>query len=222
MGGAGLIYFSVKFGKRGNWHLCLFCGMGKLTAICDLPLTGGSVFVANDVGEILFTSEEQCLSGKASDCNSCSEAVREAVEFIKTRTLLKNLVNEEIHYAKVQLGGLHYSIDSSYQSFQGMKMAVVTIIPCYSFWHDMDRQTQFASVAISALVLGLSALGCIVLHLLMDWIGLEMTLRSHLLHQTEARNRAEASRDAKTAFLSHMRCDNSPWKSLPFTCSSDF
>ncbi|BBN15764.1 protein MpCache3 [Marchantia polymorpha subsp. ruderalis] len=172
-----------------------------------LDLKGGNVFVVNDVGEVVFTSEgEHCLNKNTSHSSGCednSEVVR-ALGYIQSQMDVTELVQEEVHRADVLLRGRRYFLDSWPYSFEGAKLAVVVMIPRHSFSGPMDSHTRLAWIAIPLFVAGSSFVGFLLIFLLMGHVAADIKLRAELQRQVEAKRRAEASRDAKTAFLSHM------------------
>lgn len=166
------------------------------------------MFVVNDVGEVVFTSEgEHCLNKNTSHSSGCednSEVVR-ALGYIQSQMDVTELVQEEVHRADVLLRGRRYFLDSWPYSFEGAKLAVVVMIPRHSFSGPMDSHTRLAWIAIPLFVAGSSFVGFLLIFLLMGHVAADIKLRAELQRQVEAKRRAEASRDAKTAFLSHMR-----------------
>ncbi|KAG6552050.1 hypothetical protein Mapa_006356 [Marchantia paleacea] len=172
-----------------------------------LDLKGGNVFLVNDLGEVVFTSEgEHCLNKNFSHANGCEDnsEVVGALGYIKSQKDVTELVQEEIHHADVILRGRRYFLDSWPYTFEGVKLAVVVMIPRHSFWGPMDSHTRLAWIAIPLFVAGSSFVGFLLIFLLMGHVAADIKLRAELQRQVEAKRRAEASRDAKTAFLSHM------------------
>jgi hypothetical protein len=97
----------------------------------------------------------------------------------------------ETHVADVILKGKRYSVDSWPYSFKTVKLSVVVMIPRHSFWGPMDYYTRITWISLPLLSIGVVFIGCSLIYLLVG--------------QSEAKCRAEASRDAKTNFLSSMR-----------------
>ncbi|KAL3683300.1 hypothetical protein R1sor_001322 [Riccia sorocarpa] len=179
--------------------------MGHLSA--SLELQGGKVFVLNDVGEVVFTSEgDFCINKNISElrCSEPESEVMKALEFLQSRMQLNQLMLMEARFTDVLLDGRRHTLESWPHSFEGVKLAVVVMIPEQGLWRSISSRTRVASIAVLLPALGVSFLGCVLFTLLVDQAAREVKLRDELKTVTEARQRAEASRDAKTAFLAHM------------------
>jgi hypothetical protein len=129
----------------------------------------------------------------------------QAKEFLQSQMDLEHLISREIHVADVSLNSKRYSIDSWPYSFGSVRLAVVVMIPRHSFWGPMDYHTRITWISLPLLSLGVVIIGCSLIYLLVEQVQAEEKLRTEIQRQSEAKCRAEASRDAKTNFLSSMR-----------------
>ncbi|KAL2611960.1 hypothetical protein R1flu_023652 [Riccia fluitans] len=173
----------------------------------SLDLQGGNVFVLNELGEVVFTSEgNYCMNNNISEsrCKEAESNVVKGLRFLESRMQVNQLMRMEAHFSDVVLGGRRYTLESWPHSFEGVNLALVVVIPCHSSWGSVSYQKRVTWMAVTLLALGTSFLGCLWFSLLPGQVAGEMKLRAELQKETEARQRAEASRDAKTAFFSHM------------------
>ncbi|KAG0563103.1 hypothetical protein M758_8G004400 [Ceratodon purpureus] len=177
--------------------------------ISSLELKGGSVFIADENGTLLFSSEPTvCVLSNRSECENSpldrNSVLNDGKSFLQNRVGLANLVMSETHVSDVILKGKRYSVDSWPYTFKTVKLSVVVVIPRHSFWGPMDYYTRITWISLPLLSIGVVFIGCSLIYLLVEQVQAEEKLRAEILRQSEAKNRAEASRDAKTNFLSSM------------------
>ncbi|XP_024358846.1 histidine kinase 1 isoform X2 [Physcomitrium patens] len=177
--------------------------------ISSLELKGGSVFIADEHGTLLFSSEPTvCVLSNRSECENTpldrNSVLNDGKSFLQNRVGLANLVMSETHVSDVILKGKRYSVDSWPYTFKTVKLSVVVMIPRHSFWGPMDYYTRITWISLPLLSIGVVFIGCSLIYLLVEQVQAEEKLRAEILRQSEAKHRAEASRDAKTNFLSSM------------------
>ncbi|XP_024403293.1 histidine kinase 1 [Physcomitrium patens] len=177
--------------------------------IASLELKGGSVFIADEHGTLLFSSEPTvCVLSNRSECENTpldrNSVLNDGKSFLQNRVGLANLVMSETHVSDVILKGKRYSVDSWPYTFKTVKLSVVVMIPRHSFWGPMDYYTRITWISLPLLSIGVVFIGCSLIYLLVEQVQAEEKLRAEILRQAEAKHRAEASRDAKTNFLSSM------------------
>lgn len=173
-------------------------------------MAGGSVFITDEQGNLVFTSEPSvCVLRNRSECDRTpldrDSVLNDGKTFLENRGGLANLVTSETHVSDVYLKGKWYSVDSWPYTFKLMKLSVVVMIPRDSFWGPMDYYTRITWLSLPLLSIGVVFIGCSLIYLLVEQVQAEEKLRAEISRQSEAKNRAEASRDAKTNFLSSMR-----------------
>ncbi|CAM6049744.1 unnamed protein product [Sphagnum compactum] len=177
--------------------------------ILILFFAGGSVFISDQQGSVLFSSEPKiCQFANKSECETTplhqNSVLNHGKEYLQSQMDLAQLVNKEMHVADVSLNKKRYSIDSWPYSFRSVSLAVVVMIPRHSFWGPMDYHTRITWISLPLLSLGVIIIGCSLIYLLVEQVQAEEKLRTEIQRQSEAKCRAEASRDAKTNFLSSM------------------
>ncbi|CAK9270199.1 unnamed protein product [Sphagnum jensenii] len=183
--------------------------VGSFACILILFFAGGSVFISDQQGSVLFSSEPRiCQFVNKSECETTplhqSSVLNHGKEYLQSQMDLAQLVNKEMHVADVSLNKKRYSIDSWPYSFRSVSLAVVVMIPRHSFWGPMDYHTRITWISLPLLSLGVIIIGCSLIYLLVEQVQAEEKLRTEIQRQSEAKRRAEASRDAKTNFLSSM------------------
>lgn len=173
-------------------------------------MAGGSVFIADEHGTLLFSSEPTvCVLSNRSECENTpldrNSVLNDGKSFLQSQVGLANLAMNETHVADVVLKGKRYSVDSWPYTFKTVKLSVVVMIPRHSFWGPMDYYTRITWISLPLLSIGVVFIGCSLIYLLVEQVQAEEKLRAEIQRQSEAKCRAEASRDAKTNFLSSMR-----------------
>jgi hypothetical protein len=166
-------------------------------------IAGGRIFLSDQLGRLLFSSDATvCAPQNKTQCEvaplQSDSVLNEAKHFL-------DLVKNRTNFADVNIRGKRYSIDSWPYEFQTLKLAVVIMIPRYSFWGPIDYYTRITWITLPLLSLGVVFIGCSLIYLLVEQVQAEEKLRAEIQRQSEAKRRAEASRDAKTNFLSSMR-----------------
>lgn len=167
------------------------------------------MFIADEHGTILFSSEPTvCKISNKSECETTplesGSILNDGKVFLQSQ-VLANISSNEIHVSDVLLKGKRWSIDAWPYTFKTVKLSVVVMIPRHSFWGPMDYYTRITWISLPLLSLGVVFIGCSLIYLLVEQVQAEEKLRAEIIRQSEAKNRAEASRDAKTTFLSSMR-----------------
>jgi hypothetical protein len=173
-------------------------------------IAGGRIFLSDQLGRLLFSSDATvCAPQNKTQCEvaplQSDSVLNEAKHFLEDEVGLEYLVKNRTNFADVNIRGKRYSIDSWPYEFQTLKLAVVIMIPRYSFWGPIDYYTRITWITLPLLSLGVVFIGCSLIYLLVEQVQAEEKLRAEIQRQSEAKRRAEASRDAKTNFLSSMR-----------------
>ncbi|KAG0613955.1 hypothetical protein M758_6G140600 [Ceratodon purpureus] len=177
--------------------------------LSSLDLKGGRIFISDQHGRLLFSSDAMaCAPKNKSQCEltplQIDSLLNEGKDFLHDKVGLATLVMLRTNFADVNIRGKRYSIDSWPYEFQGVKLAVVIMIPRHSFWGPMDYYTRITWISLPLLSLGVVFIGCSLIYLLVEQVQAEEKFRAEIERQSEAKRRAEASRDAKTNFLSSM------------------
>ena len=166
-----------------------------------MNLTGALLYVTSKEGVLLAVSDhssvqEASSGGLLQAVHSPSAVIREAATFLQSQS--------EQCFSNVQLGGESFYVDTTWVEVGDLQVVGTILVPHASILGPIESRNRLTLIVIGCTAAAIFLLGCLLVLAFTKRVSREMALRLELIRQLEAKRRAEASSEHKTAFMANM------------------
>lgn len=166
-----------------------------------MNLTGALLYVTSKEGVLLAVSDNSSVQEASSGglllaVHSPSAVIREATSFLQSQS--------EQYFSNVRLGGENFYVDTTCVAVGDLEVMAAILVPHASILGPIESRNRLTLIVIGCTAAGIFCLGCLLVLVFTKRVSREMTLRLELIRQLEAKRRAEASSEHKTAFMANM------------------
>eukprot|EP00850_Spirogloea_muscicola_P005461 SM000025S08356 [mRNA] locus=s25:281624:287890:- [translate_table: standard] len=149
-----------------------------------------------------FYSRNATIQTKATE--SSDPVIKAGAEYLDVRYGLEALAAKEYDLGLVRVGGVRYFINTVPINDYNISLVAIIMIPRYNIFHEIDRRGHWELGILVGCAFGIFMVGIILLFLFTGRVSSEIRLKAEVIEHLEAKRRAEASSNYKTAFLCNM------------------
>lgn len=181
-----------------------------LTAISDFmtgfDLKGGLMYVINGTMLLADTVDDYTAANHTTKyiiqaSQSSNQIVRESFAYSSAqppRAAGKS-------FRQVQLAGQAQFVAFKDFRYRNIELRQVLVLPRTSIMGSIDRGAKYTVAIVAGVAAAICALGFLLIVLFTNPVSKEMRLKAEVIHNLEAKRRAEAREEFKTKFLAKTR-----------------